>query len=127
MGSGSLERLLGRQPAVPPPSLVITHHAREPLEMQGGTTFHFVTGGIRDALDQAKAAACDKDIKIGGGVSTVRQYLEAGLIDQMHFAIAPVVLGQGEAIFAGLDLPALGFKVTEHVATELATHVVLAR
>jgi dihydrofolate reductase len=117
----------GDNPPYHAPTFVLTHHPRDPITMEGGTTFHFVTGGIRDALDQAKAAAGDKDIKIGGGVSTVRQYLEAGLIDQMHFAIAPVVLGQGEAIFAGLDLPALGFKVTEHVATELATHVVLAR
>ncbi|MGN2249557.1 dihydrofolate reductase family protein [Frateuria sp. GZRe14] len=117
----------GDNPPYHAPTYVLTHHPRDPITMEGGTTFHFVTGGIRDALDQAKAAAGDKDIKIGGGVSTVRQYLEAGLIDQMHFAIAPVVLGQGEAIFAGLDLPALGFKVTEHVATELATHVVLAR
>jgi dihydrofolate reductase len=117
----------GDNPPYHAPTFVLTHHPRDPITMEGGTTFHFVTGGIRDALDQAKAAAGDKDIKIGGGVSTVRQYLEAGLIDQMHFAIAPVVLGQGEAIFAGLDLPALGFKVTEHVATELAPHVVLAR
>ena len=95
--------------------------------MNGGTTFHFVTDGIEAALDRAKAAAGDNDVKIGGGVSTVRQYLQAGLIDEMHFAIAPVVLGQGEAMFTGLDLPALGFKVTEHAATELATHVVLAR
>ena len=117
----------GDNPPYHAPTFVLTHHPREPLAMEGGTTFHFVTGGIRDALEQASSAAGDKDIKIGGGVGTVRQYLEAGLIDEMHFAIAPVVLGQGEAIFAGLDLPALGFKVTEHVATELATHVVLAR
>jgi dihydrofolate reductase len=117
----------GENPPYHAPTFILTHHPRDPITMEGGTTFHFVTGGIRDALDQARAAAGGKDVKIGGGVSTVRQYLEAGLIDEMHFAIAPVVLGQGEAIFAGLDLPALGFKVTEHVATGLATHVVLAR
>jgi len=92
-----------------------------------GTTFHFVTDGITSALAQAKAAAADKDVKIGGGVSTVRQYLQAGLIDELHFAIAPVVLGRGEAMFNGIDLPALGFRVTERAASALATHVVLAR
>lgn len=117
----------GDNPPYHAPTFVLTHHPREPIAMEGGTTFHFVTGGIREALDQARAAAGGKDVKIGGGVSTVRQYLQAGLIDEMHFAIAPVVLGRGEALFAGLDLPAQGFKVTEHVATELATHVVLAR
>ena len=110
------------------PTFVLTHHPRDPLTMEGGTTFHFVTDGIEAALDRAKAAAGDNDVKIGGGVSTIRQYLQAGLVDEMHLATAPVVLGQGEALFAGgLDLPALGFKVTEHAATELATHVVLAR
>jgi dihydrofolate reductase len=108
-------------------AFILTHHPRDPLVMEGGTTFHFVTDGIESALDQAKAAAGDKDVKIGGGVSTIRQYLQAGLIDEMHFAIAPVVLGQGEAMFAGVDLHAMGFKVTEHAATELATHVVLTR
>lgn len=95
--------------------------------MEGGTTFHFVTGGIHEALDQAKAAAGDKDVKIGGGVATVRQYLQAGLIDELHFAVSPVVLGKGEAMFADIDLPALGFRVTEHVASEKATHIVLAK
>jgi dihydrofolate reductase len=95
--------------------------------MEGGTTFHFVTGGIEDALEKAKAAAGGKDVKIGGGVSTVRQYLQAGLIDELHFALSPVVLGKGEAMFTGIDLPALGFRVAEHVATEHATHIVLAK
>lgn len=117
----------GDNPPYHAPTFVLTHHPREPITMEGGTSFHFVTGGIGEALDRAKAAAGDKDVKIGGGVSTVRQYLEADLIDEMHLAISPVVLGRGEALFAGLDLPARGFKVTEHVATELATHVVLAR
>jgi len=95
--------------------------------MKGGTTFHFVTDGIDAALEQAKAAAGDRDIKIGGGVATVRQYLVAGVIDELHLAIAPVVLGRGESLFAGIDLPALGYSVTENVATESATHVVLSR
>jgi dihydrofolate reductase len=117
----------GDNPPYHAPTFVLTHHAREPITMEGGTTFHFVTDGIEAALARARAAAGDRDVKIGGGVSTVRQYLRAGLIDEMHLAIAPVVLGQGEAMFTGLDLAALGFKVTEHAATEQATHVVLAR
>jgi dihydrofolate reductase len=95
--------------------------------MEGGTVFHFVTEGIEAALDQAKAAAGGLDVKIGGGVSTVRQYLEIGAIDEIHLAISPVLLGRGEAMFAGLDLPALGFSVKEHVASENATHVVLTK
>jgi dihydrofolate reductase len=95
--------------------------------MEGGTTFYFVTGGIEEALRLAKETAGDKDVKIGGGVSTVRQYLRAGLIDSLQFALAPVVLGQGEALFTDLDLPALGFSVTEHKATEHATHIVLEK
>jgi dihydrofolate reductase len=117
----------GDNPPYHAPTFVLTHHPRDPITMEGGTTFHFVTGGIEAALEQARTAAGDKDVKIGGGVSTVRQYLRAGRVDELHFAMAPVVLGRGEAMFDGLDLPALGFKVTEHVATDLATHVVLAR
>jgi len=117
----------GANPPYHAPTFVLTHHPRDPIEMEGGTTFIFVTGGIEAALEQARAAAGDLDVKIGGGVETVRQYLRAGLIDELHFALSPVVLGQGEAIFAGIDLPALGFRVTEHQASELATHVVLAR
>ena len=117
----------GDNPPYHAPTFVLTHHPREPLVMEGGTTFHFVTDGIGAALEQARAAAGDRDVKIGGGVSTVRQYLEAGLVDELHFAISPVVLGRGEAMFAGLDLHAMGFRVVEHAATELATHVVLAR
>lgn len=106
---------------------VLTHHARPPLAMDGGTTFHFVTDGIHAALERAREAAGDLDVKIGGGVSTVRQYLQAGLIDELHLAISPVLLGRGEALFEGLDLPALGYRVTDSVATELATHVVIGR
>ncbi|MBS0360978.1 MAG: dihydrofolate reductase family protein [Proteobacteria bacterium] len=117
----------GDDPPYHAPTFILTHHPRPPIEMEGGTTFIFVTEGIEAALDQARAAAGDLDIKIGGGVATVRQYLQAGLIDELHFALSPVVLGQGEAMFAGIDLPALGFRVTEHQATEHATHIVLAR
>jgi dihydrofolate reductase len=106
---------------------VLTHHARAPLAMQGGTTFHFVTDGIEAALDRARRAAGGKDVRLGGGVSTIRQYLQAGLVDEMHLAISPVLLGTGEALLAGIDLPALGFRCTEHVPTAAATHVVLSR
>src|SRR3981081_4278599 len=117
----------GTNPPYHAPTFVLTHYAREPLVMEGGTTFYFVSGGIEEALRLAKQAARDKDVKIGGGVSTVRQYLRAGLIDSLQFALSPVVLGRGEALFADLDLPALGFSVTEHTATEHATHFVLER
>jgi dihydrofolate reductase len=117
----------GNNPPYHAPTYVLTHHRRDPIEMEGGTTFIFVTEGIEAALDQARRAAGGRDVKIGGGVSTVRQYLRAGLIDELHFALSPVVLGQGEAMFAGIDLPALGYRVTEHQATEHASHIVLAR
>ena len=106
---------------------VLTHYPRAPIVMEGGTVFHFVTDGIEAALDAAKAAAGGKDVRVGGGAATVRQYLDAGLIDEMHIAIAPVLLGAGENLFAGLDLPALGFGVVEHVHSAAATHVVLAK
>jgi len=117
----------GDNPPYHAPTFVLTHYERDPLVMEGGTTFYFVTGGIEEALRLAKETAGDKDVKIGGGVSTVRQYLRAGLIDSLQFALAPVVLGQGEALFTDLDLPALGFSVTEHKATEHATHIVLEK
>jgi dihydrofolate reductase len=117
----------GPNPPYHAPTFILTHYARAPIVMEGGTTFHFVTGGIEEALEKAKRAAGDKDVKIGGGVSTVRQYLKAGLIDEMHFAISPVVLGRGEAMFEGIDLPALGFSVKSRETTQQAMHVVLAR
>jgi dihydrofolate reductase len=117
----------GANPPYHAPTFVLTHHPRDPIEMEGGTTFIFVTEGIEVALERARAAAGDLDVKIGGGVETVRQYLRAGLIDEMHLALSPVVLGQGEAMFAGINLPALGFRVTEHQASEHATHIVFAR
>jgi len=117
----------GPNPPYHAPTFVLTHHARDPIEMAGGTTFYFVTDGIEAALQRAKSAAAGRDVKIGGGVSTVRQYLEAGLIDELHFAISPVVLGRGEALFQGIDLPNLGFRVTETASTERAMHVVLTK
>jgi dihydrofolate reductase len=117
----------GGNPPFHAPTFILTHHARAPIVMEGGTTFHFVTDGIEAALAQAKAAAGDLDVKIGGGVSTVRQYLLAGAIDELHLALSPVVLGRGESLLAGIDLPGLGYRVTEAVPTELATHLVLTR
>jgi len=106
---------------------VLTHHARDPLVMQGGTTFHFITNGIHAALEAAKRSAGDRDVRIGGGADTVRQYLRAGLIDEMHLALSPTLLGQGETLLSGIDLTALGFTCTEHVASRDAMHVVLAK
>jgi dihydrofolate reductase len=117
----------GDNPPYHSPTFILTHHARAPIEMEGGTTFYFVTDGIESALTQAKAAAGDLDVKIGGGVSTVRQYLRAGAIDEMHLAMSPAFLGRGESLFEGIDLPGLGYRVTEVVPTELATHLVLTR
>ena len=117
----------GDNPPYRAPTFVLSHYEREPLVMEGGTTFHFVTGGIEEALRLAKEAAGERDVKIGGGVSTVRQYLQAGLIDSLHLAMAPVALGEGEALFSGIDLRALGFSVTERKATEHAMHVVLTK
>jgi len=117
----------GDDPPYHAPTFVLTHHAREPLVMEGGTTFHFVTGGIEEALRLARQAAGDKDIKIGGGVSTVRQYLQAGLVDTLHLAVGPVFLGRGEALYPGIDLPALGFTITERAVTDHATHIVLEK
>jgi dihydrofolate reductase len=106
---------------------VLTNHTRAPLEMEGGTTFHFVTDGIDAALKRASEAAGARDIRLGGGVATIRQFLSAGLVDEMHLAVSPVLLGSGEHLFAALDLPKLGYQCTEHVATPNATHVVLTR
>lgn len=117
----------GEEPPYHTPVFVLTHHAREPLEMQGGTTFHFVTGGIDEALERAFDAAGGKDVRLGGGVATIRQYLAARRIDELHLALSPVLLGRGEALFAGLDLPALGYACTEVVPGESATHMRLRR
>jgi dihydrofolate reductase len=117
----------GANPPYHTPVFVLTHHARAPLVMEGGTTFYFVTDGIDSALKQAQKAAQGKDVRIGGGVSTIRQYLTAGKIDEMHLAISPVLLGEGENLFAGINLPQLGFRPVKTVHTENATHVVLER
>lgn len=117
----------GDNPPYHAPTFILTHYPRAPIVMEGGTTFHFVSGGIEEALRLAKSAAGGKDVKISGGVSTVRQYLQAGLIDEIHFAISPVVLGSGEAMFAGIDLPALGFRIAVHEASERAMHLVLRK
>ena len=117
----------GEEPPYHVPVFVLTHHARTPLEMKGGTTFYFVTDGIESALKQAKDAARGKDVRIGGGVATIRQYLAAGAIDEMHLAMSPVLLGEGENLFAGIDLHRLGFKVNRKVDGENATHVIITR
>jgi dihydrofolate reductase len=117
----------GDEPPYHTPVFVLTHHPRESIRMAGGTVFHFVTEGIHAALARATEAAGPRDIRLGGGVATLRQYLRARLIDEMHFAVVPVVLGAGEALLEGIDLRGLGFECTQHVATAAAMHVVLAR
>ena len=118
----------GEEPPYHVPVFVLTHHARAPLAMKGGTEFRFVTGGILAALDQARAAAGGRDVRLGGGVSTIRQYLGAGLIDEMHLVISPVLLGSGEHLLHGLDLPALGYEYAEHVpGSRAAAHVFLRK
>jgi dihydrofolate reductase len=117
----------GDNPPYHVPVFVLTHHPRPPLEMQGATVFHFVTDGIEAALERARAAANGKDVRIGGGVATIRQYLQARLIDEMHVAISPILLGRGEPLFEGLDLAALGYEMQEHVSTEAAMHLIVRR
>ena len=106
---------------------VLTHHPRASIQMEGGTTFHFVTEGIQAALKRAREAANGLDVRVGGGTATIRQYLQAGLVDEMHVAVAPVALGSGESLFAGIDLVKLGYKCSEHITTPLAMHVVLKK
>jgi len=117
----------GENPPYHTPVFVLTSHPRASLTMEVGTTFHFVTAGIHDALERARNAAGEKDIRLGGGVATIKQYLRAGLIDEMHLVLSPILLGSGEHLFAGINAPALGYKCIEHVATPNATHVVFAR
>jgi dihydrofolate reductase len=117
----------GEEPPYHTPVFVLTSHPRAPLIMKDGTVFHFVTNGIRAALERAVTAGGGQDVRLGGGVSTIRQYLQAGLVDEMHLAIAPVLLGSGEHLMAGLDLPALGYTCTQQVASEKATHVIVTR
>ena len=106
---------------------VLTHYPRDPIPMAGGTTFHFVTEGIERALELAFESARGKDVRVGGGAETVRQYLGAGLIDELHLAQVPVVLGSGEAPFSGLDLKRLGYECIERTPSARATHIVLAK
>lgn len=117
----------GENPPYHTPVFVLTHQARDSITMEGGTTFHFITDGIHAALDRAKEAANGLDVRIGGGVATIQHYLRAGLIDGLHLAIAPILLGSGEKLFSGIDLVSLGYQCVEHVATDKATHVVLGR
>lgn len=117
----------GENPPYHAPVFVLTHHARAPVRMQGGTTFHFVTDGIHAALQHAREAADGRDVRLGGGIATVRQYLQAELVDEMHVALSPVLLGSGEHLFSGLDLLALGYACTEHVPSAKLTHFVLSR
>ena len=117
----------GPNPPYHVPVFVLTHHARAPLVMEGGTTFHFITGGIDEALEAARKAAGDKDVRVGGGVSTVRQYVARRLVDELHLAVSPVILGRGESLFEGLDWRSLGYRCTDRVSTEKATHLVLQR
>jgi dihydrofolate reductase len=117
----------GDNPPYHCPAFVLTNQPRASIAMDGGTTFHFVTDGIRAALERARDAAQGKDIRLGGGVATIRQYLTAGLIDEMHLAVSPVLLGSGEHLLAGIDAPRLGYHCAEHIATPDATHVVLRR
>lgn len=117
----------GVEPPYHTPVFVLTHHARDPLKMAGDTEFHFITEGIQSALKQATAAAGGRNVRLGGGVSTIRQYLRAGLIDELHLAIRPVLVGAGEHLFNGLDLHAMGYKCERHVSGERAMHVYLRR
>jgi dihydrofolate reductase len=117
----------GDEPPYHVPVFVLTHHARKPFAMQGGTTFHFITDGAESALKRAREAAAGKDVRIGGGVSTIRQYLVAGRVDEMHLAMSPMLMGEGEHLFAGINLQQLGFRVARSVAGENATHILIEK
>ncbi len=117
----------GENPVYHVPVFVLTHYARAPLVMEGGTTFHFVTDGIQSALNKAKASAKGQDVRLGGGANTIRQYLKAGLIDEMHIAVSPCLLGAGEHLLGGINLPALGFEQVEYIGTSDAAHYVLRK
>ena len=117
----------GDEPPYHVPTFVLTHHPRKPIEMKGGTIFHFITDGIHAALQRAKDAAAEKDIRIGGGVATIQQFLRARLIDELHLVLRPLLMGSGENLFAGIDMVALGYRPIQHVSTEHAMHVVLKK
>ena len=117
----------GDRPPYGVPVFVLTHYAREPVEMEGGTTFYFVTDGIHAALERAFLAAAGKDVRLGGGVSTIQQFLRAQLVDELHLAVSPLVLGSGERLFQDIDLPALGYQCADHASTENALHVIIKK
>lgn len=117
----------GDNPPYHTPVFILTNHSRESIAMDGGTTFHFVTDGIYSALERAADAANGMDVRLGGGVATIRQYLRAGLIDDLHIAIAPILLGSGECLFSDIDMLSLGYRCVEHVATQSATHMILKK
>jgi len=117
----------GDNPPYHVPVFVLSHYPREAIEMEGGTTFNFVTGGIREALALAREAASGKDVRIGGGANTIRQFLDEGLIDEMHIAVSPVIIGAGESLFHGINLRELGYSCKKHAGTELATHFFISR
>lgn len=117
----------GDEPPYHVPVFVLTHHPRDPIVMQGGTTFHFVTDGIHAALERARAAAGGKDVRLGGGVALIEQYLQSRLVDELHIAVSPVILGSGERLFRNVDMVALGYRCVERVGTEKALHLVLSR
>jgi dihydrofolate reductase len=117
----------GDNPPFHAPVFVLTHHPRATITMDGGTSFHFITDGIRAAWKRAAEAADGKDVLLGGGVSTIQQYLRVGLVDEMHLAISPILLGSGEHLLTGIDIPKLGYRCTEHVPTTNVTHVVLTK
>jgi len=117
----------GEEPPYHVPTFVLTHHPRKSVEMKGGTTFHFVTDGIDTALQRAKDVAKEHDVRIGGGVGTIKQYLRAKLIDELHLAFRPILMGSGENLFAGVDMTALGYRCTQNVSTEHALHVLLTK
>jgi dihydrofolate reductase len=117
----------GEEPPYHVATFVLTHHPRKSIEMRGGTSFHFVTDGIGAALERAKDSAKGKDVRIGGGVATIQQYLRARLIDELHLAFRPIFMGSGENLFTGIDMAALGYRCTEHVSSEHAMHVILTK
>jgi dihydrofolate reductase len=126
-GDESWKGWWGDTPPYHVPVFVLTHYERSPLEMKGGTTFYFVREGIEEAAKRAAAAAGGKDVRVGGGVSTIQQYLRAGVIDEMHLVVSPVLLGAGEKFFGSLDLVKLGFRATRHVMSERVMHVVVEK
>ena len=117
----------GANPPYHTPVFILSHYPRPSITMEGDTTFHFVTDGIHAALRRATEAANGRDIRLGGGAATIREYLRAGLVDEMHIAISPTVLGSGEALFAGIDVAKLGYGCSEHVGTPNATHIVMTK